>query len=46
MVATILGLVSRFGLDIARSTVRTDALAGMIFVGIALAGSALLKRNK
>lgn len=46
VVATILGVGSQFGLGIARSTVRTDALAGIIFVGIALAGSALLKRNK
>jgi hypothetical protein len=46
MVATILGVVAHFGLGIARSTIRTDALAGIIFVGIALAGSTLLKRNK
>jgi hypothetical protein len=45
MVATILGVVAHFGLGIARSTIRTDALAGIIFVGIALAGSTLLKRN-
>ena len=46
MVATILGVVAHFGLGIARSTIRTDALAGIIFVGIALAGSTLLKRDK
>jgi hypothetical protein len=46
MVATILVVVAHFGLGIARSTIRTDALRGIIFVGIALAGSALLKRNK
>jgi hypothetical protein len=46
MVATILGVAAHFGLGIARSTIRTDALAGIIFVGIALAGSTLLKRNK
>ena len=46
MVATILVVVAHFGLGIARSTIRTDALAGIIFVGIALAGSTLLKRNK
>ena len=46
MVATILGVVAHFGLGIARGTIRTDALAGIIFVGIALAGSTLLKRNK
>jgi hypothetical protein len=46
MVATILGVVAHFGLGVARSTIRTDALAGMIFVAIALAGSALLERNK
>jgi len=46
IVATILGVVSHFGLGIARSTIRTDALAGIIFVGIALVGSTLLKRNK
>ena len=46
IVATILGVVSHFGLGIARSTIRTHALAGIIFVGIALAGSTLLKRDK
>jgi len=46
MVATILGVAAHFGLGIARSTIRTDALAGIIFVGIALAGSTLLKRDK
>ena len=46
MVATILGVAAHFGLGIARSAIRTDALAGIIFVGIALAGSTLLKRNK
>jgi hypothetical protein len=46
MVATILGVAAHFGLGIARSTIRTDALVGIIFVGIALAGSTLLKRNK
>ena len=46
IVATILGVAAHFGLGIARSTIRTDALAGIIFVGIALAGSTLLKRNK
>ena len=46
VVATILVVVAHFGLGIARSTIRTDALAGIIFVGIALAGSTLLKRNK
>jgi hypothetical protein len=46
IVATILGVVSNFGPGIARSTIRTDALAGIIFVGIALVGSTLLKRNK
>ena len=46
MVATILVVVAHFGLGIARSTIRTDALAGIIFVGIALAGSTLLKRDE
>src|SRR5450759_3501981 len=46
MVATILVVVAHFGLGIARSTIRTDALVGIIFVGIALAGSTLLKRDK
>ena len=46
MVATILVGVAHFGLGIARSTIRTDALVGIIFVGIALAGSTLLKRDK
>jgi hypothetical protein len=46
IVATILGVVAHFGLGMARYTIRTDALEGIIFVGIVLAGSALLKRNK
>jgi hypothetical protein len=46
MVATILVVVAHFGLGIARSTIRTDALVGIIFVGVALAGSTLLKRDK
>ena len=46
MVATILVVVAHFGLGMARSTIRADALAGIIFVGIALAGSTLLKRDK
>jgi hypothetical protein len=46
MVATILVVVAHFGLGIARSTIRTDALVGIIFVGIALAGSTLLKWDK
>ena len=46
MAATILVVVAHFGLGIARSTIRTDALVGIIFVGIALAGSTLLKRDK
>ena len=46
MVATILVVVAHFGLGIARSTIRTDALVGIIVVGIALAGSTLLNRNK
>ena len=46
MVATILVVLAHFGLGIARSTIRTDALVGIIFVGIALAGSTLLKWDK
>jgi hypothetical protein len=46
MAAVFLIIVGHFGLGIARSTIRTDALAGIIFVGIALVGSTLLKRNK
>ena len=46
MVATILVVVAHFGLGIARSTIRTDALVGIIFVWIALAVSTLLKRDK
>ena len=46
MAATILVVVAHFGLGIARSTIRTDALVGIIFVWIALAGSTLLKRDK
>jgi hypothetical protein len=46
MAATVLDIVAHFGFGIAGSTIRTDALAGIIFVGIALAGGTLLKRNK
>ena len=46
MVATTLGVVAHFGLGMARNTIRTDALEGIIFVGIVLAVGTLLKRNK
>jgi hypothetical protein len=46
MVATILVVVAHFSLGIARSTIRTDALVGIIFVWIALAVSTLLKWDK
>ena len=46
MVATILVVVAHFGLGIARNTIRTDALVGIIFVWIALAVSTLLKWDK
>ena len=46
MTAIMLDIVAHFGFGIARSSIRTDALAGIIFVGIALAGSTLLKRDK
>jgi hypothetical protein len=46
MAAIMLDIVAHFGFSIARSSIRTDALAGIIFVGIALAGSTLLKRDK
>jgi hypothetical protein len=46
MAAITLDIVAHFGFGIDRSTIRTDALVGIIFVGIALAGSALLMRNK
>ena len=46
MVATILVVVAHFGIGIARSTIRIDALVGIIFVGITLAGSNLLKPGK
>jgi hypothetical protein len=45
-VATILAVVAHLGLGMARSTIRTDAVAGIIFVVIVLAGSTLLKRNR
>jgi hypothetical protein len=44
MVATVLVVVAHFGLGIARSTIRTDALVGIIFVGIALAGSCVYRK--
>jgi hypothetical protein len=46
MAAITLDIVAHFGFGVARSTIRVDALAGIIFVMVALAGSALLKRNK
>ena len=33
MVATILGVVAHFGQGMARNTIRTDALEGIIFLG-------------
>jgi hypothetical protein len=46
MAAIALDIVVHFGFGIAPRAIRTDALAGIIFVGIALAGSNLLKRTK
>lgn len=46
MAAITLHIVAHFGFGIARSTIRTDALVGIVFVGIALAGGAILMRDK
>jgi hypothetical protein len=46
MAAITLDIVVYFGFGVARSTIRTDALAGIILVGVALVGSTLLRRNK
>ena len=44
--ASLLGIVTHYGLGIARGTIRADALASAALIGVALAGGALLKRNK
>jgi len=46
MAAILMDIVAHFGFGITSSTIRTDALLGIIFVGITLAGSTLLMRNK
>jgi hypothetical protein len=46
MAAIMVDITVHFGFGIASSTIRTDALVGIIFVGVVLAGSTLLKRNK
>jgi hypothetical protein len=46
MAATFLIIVVHFGFGFARSTIRIDALAGIIFAGAAFAGSSLLNRKK
>jgi hypothetical protein len=46
MAAIGLDIVVHFGFGIAASAIRTDALVGIVFVGVALVGSNLLARNK
>jgi hypothetical protein len=46
MAATVLGALAHDGLGIHRDTLRIDALASAAIIGFALAGNALLKRNK
>ena len=46
MAATALGSLAHDGFGIHRDTIRTDALASAAVIGVALAGNALLKRNK
>jgi hypothetical protein len=46
MGAILMDIVVHFGFGIANSTIRTDALVGIIFVGITLTASTLLMRNK
>ena len=46
MAAIALDIVVHFGFGVGSSAIRTDALVGIIFVGVALAGGALLMRNK
>jgi hypothetical protein len=46
MAAIGLDIVVHFGFGVGSSAIRTDALVGIIFVGMALAGSTLIMRNK
>jgi hypothetical protein len=46
MAATALGLFAHDGLGIHRDTIRIDALASAAVIGFALAGHALLRRDK
>jgi hypothetical protein len=46
MVASIVASVAHDGLGIPSGTIRTDALASVLFVGAILASSILLQRNK
>ena len=46
MAATVLGSLAHDGLGIHRDTIRIDALVSAAFIGFALAGSNLLRRNK
>ena len=46
MAATTLGSLAHDGLGIHRDTIRMDALASAAVIGFALAGHALLRRNK
>jgi hypothetical protein len=46
MAAITLDIIVHFGFGVAGSTIRTDALVGIIFVAVTLVGSTLLMRNK
>ncbi len=46
MAATFLIIVVHFGFGIARSTIRTNALAAIIFTGATFAGGSLFTRKK
>jgi hypothetical protein len=46
MATTALGAFAHDGLGIHRDTIRMDALASATIIGVALAGHALLRRNK
>lgn len=46
MAAITLDIVAHFGFGVAGSTIRADALVGVIFAGVTVAGSTLLMRKK
>jgi hypothetical protein len=45
MAAVTIAIVAHVGLGVPRATIRVDAIAGVAFVGVAMATRIFLKRN-